>query len=185
MRILLLVLGVMLLLVPQILAQSPVLGVGASGGMNIPIVQEDQSSGLVFEFRARVKSLSWLVLEPKLSFIKNGDPDSDDFTFDIAGSKITAYGADVVLGGGMGLTGFRPFFVAGIGFYSVGNDDTEVAFEVGTDFGWSAGFGFDFGFSPNMGLDIRGKLHVISAEGDATRKSAAITGGLNYYFGGK
>jgi hypothetical protein len=185
MRILLLTVGVLLLFLSVAPAQTPAIGVGFSGGMDIPIIQEDQSSGSIFELRARVRSLPWLMVEPKLSFIRHGAPEFDSFNFDIDGSSVTAYGADVVLGGGMGLTGLRPFFVGGIGFYSVSNDDTEVAFESGTDFGWSAGLGFDFGFSPTLSLDLRGKLHVISSEGDASKKSAAITGGLNYYFGGR
>ncbi len=175
-----------LLLTAGGMAQAPAFGVGASGGINVPIIQDDQESGSIFEIRGRLEAVPFLVVEPKLSFASYGSPDTfNDVVWDIDGSKLVMYGVDGVLSGGMSGVGFKPFFVGGIGFYNIKNDDTEAFLESKTKFGWSAGVGFALGLSPQLDLDVRGKLHVIMHEGSSSKKSAALIGGVNFYFGGK
>jgi hypothetical protein len=41
----------------------------------------------------------------------------------------------------------------------------------------------EFGVAPSLGIDVRGKLDVINSEGGGSKKSAAVLGGINYYFG--
>ena len=165
-------------------AQGSKMGVGASGGMNMPLLQDDQKSGSTFEFRGRFQAVPLFVLEPKLSLTYYGSPDEiEGVAWDIGGSKITSYGVDAVLSGPMDAIGLKPFFVAGIGFYKTSNDDTENVLESATKFGWSAGLGFGIGVSPKFDVDVRGKAHVISHEGSSSKKSVALYGGLNYYFG--
>lgn len=177
--------GLVLLLAGLASAQAPKFGVGASGGINIPIVQDDQKSGSIFEFRGKLQPLPFLGVEPKLSFSSYGSPDTfEDVVWDIDGSKLVMYGVDGVLGSGPGL-GPRPFFIFGLGMYSISNDDTEAFIESQTKFGWSAGVGLGIGVSPKFDIDVRGKLHVITYEGSSSKKSLAVTGGLNYYFGVK
>ncbi|MBD3258573.1 outer membrane beta-barrel protein [candidate division GN15 bacterium] len=170
--------------IAQAQVPGPKFGVGASGGLNIPILQDDQESGSIFEFRGRLQPLPFLAVEPKISFSSYGSPDTfEDVVWDVDGSKLVMYGVDGVLGGGAGI-GIRPMFVVGLGFYNIKNDDTEAFLESQTKFGWSFGAGLGIGVAPKIELDVRAKAHIVMYEGSSSKKSLAITGGLNYYFGG-
>ncbi len=174
---------VMILLAQPAFAEGITFGVGVAGGLDYPIVQDDQSQGTVFGLKGRFKTIPAIALEPNLYFTNFGDPPAhEDFTNDIGGSKITAYGIDATLGAGFGDTGVKPYGVFGAGFYKVKRDQTH---QDKTDFGWSAGFGIEFGATSTVGIDVRGKLAVIPTDGGASRKSASVTGGLNYYFGNR
>ncbi len=161
------------------------LGVGVSGGMDFPLAQFDQSSGPVYGFRGRVGVTSAVVLEPNLYLTKYGDPpEHDDFVPDIDGNEVTGYGIDAALGASAGGTGIKPYGLLGIGGYKVTQSAGDLTISDNTDFGWSAGFGVEFGVAPQVGLDLRGKVVVISTEGSGSKKSGIVTGGIHYYFGG-
>mgnify|MGYP001362383390 CR=1 FL=1 len=152
-------------------------GVGAYGGMNIPIVQEDQSTGTTFGLKAKVSLIPGIALEPNINFAKFGEA-----TFEFGtrpGTKVNSYGLDACLGSGLGTIGFKMYGLLGFGYFTLKRDyDEEVK-----KMGWSTGLGFEIGFTETLGVDIRGKLNVIATEGGGSKKAAAVTGGLNYYFG--
>jgi opacity protein-like surface antigen len=176
----------MVLLISAAEAGDLKLGVGATGGINVPIVQDDQKAGSIFEFRGRLQAVSMVVVEPKLFFSSYGSPETfEDIVWDVDGSKIVAYGIDALVGGGMGSQGFKPFIVAGVGLYSISNDDTKSFMASQTKFGWSAGLGFGIGVTPAIDIDVRSKVHIITFEGSSSKKSVSVGGGLNYYFGGE
>jgi len=166
-------------------------GVGTSGGLTYPVVQDDQGSGTIFAFRARWSLGGFGVLEPTLAFTSYGAPDPmeidghQSLDLGIDGSKITMYGVNFVLGGAPGAVGLKPMFMGGLGFYKTSNDDTENLQESETKIGFSGGLGLAFGLSPQFELDGRGQLHVITSEGGASKKSVTILFGVNFYFGGK
>jgi opacity protein-like surface antigen len=171
-------------LATPVMSQGIKLGVGVNGGLDIPVLQDDQKQGTIFGFRGRVNLIPLITVEPNLMFTSYGDPDLDDpdyegITADLDGSKITSYGVDGTIGTGFGMPGFQPFGIAGIGMYKVKNDQTG---EDDSNFGWSAGLGFGLGITPQIGADIRGKAVVIPIEG-ASKKSIVATVGLYYYFG--
>ncbi|MEZ5360221.1 MAG: outer membrane beta-barrel protein [Candidatus Zixiibacteriota bacterium] len=181
MRKTLLVLGVLFLTVSMSHAEAPKFGVGGFGGINIPIVQDDQKSGTVFGLKGRLVVTSFLVAEPHVSFGKWGDPDPiDGVNLEIAGSKITSFGIDATLGGMPGKKGLKPFAFVGFASYKVKNDDT--AYDE-SKLGIAGGFGFLIGVSPLLDIDIRGKA-VIAPQEEGSKKAVWILGGLNYYFGG-
>jgi hypothetical protein len=153
-------------------------GFGAFGGAVIPIAQEDQGEGGVFGFRGQVSVLPGLVVEPNVSFAKFGDSEFDFGTRE--GTKITSYGAEILIGARPGQVGFGMFGIIGAGAYSMSR---LLSSEDVTKFGFSTGVGFSVGLMPKFGLDLRGKVDVISSEGGGTKKSAAVIGGLNYYPG--
>ena len=157
-------------------AQAPSLGVGVFGGLNIPIVQDDQGSGTAFGVRVRVKLLPFLVAEPNLLLSKWGEPDPiEGVTLAIDGSKITGFGIDATLGGLPGGVGFKPFAFVGVGSFKIKNEQTKYD---ESNLGVKGGIGFGIGLSPKFDLDIRGGLLVVPQEDGGSKKGALITGGL-------
>jgi len=152
-------------------------GVGVCGGMNIPVIQQDQGSGTIFGLKAKLNLLPGVSVEPNLNFAKFGDAKKDYGTR--KGSKITSYGVDAILGAGLPGVGVKMYGLVGGGIYSTKRDNDPDA----TKMGWAAGLGLEVGFTSKIAVDIRGKLNVIGSEGGGTKKSAALAGGVNYYFG--
>lgn len=181
MKKLILLAGIMLLCASLTFAQAPKFGVGGFGGINIPVVQDDQASGTVFGLKARVKLLPIIVAEPNVSFGKWGGPDPvDGVDLEIDGSKITSFGIDFTVGGMPGKAGFKPFALVGVASYKIKNDDTGYD---NSKLGLAGGFGFAYGLSPLLDIDIRGKA-IIAPQEEGSKKAIWILGGVNYYFGG-
>lgn len=171
----------LVLLAAPILSAGPI-GIGGFGGANIPVVQEDQSTGTAFGLHGKMKLVSALAVEGNLTFSKYGETSIEIGSIDntIEGSKVNSYGIDLLLGGGVGgMAGFKPYGVFGAAFYNTTRDFDEDA----TKIGWSAGFGFEINPAAQIGLDFRGKVVVISSEGGGSKKSALVTGGFYYYLG--
>ena len=161
--------------------QEAKVGIGAFGGLNIPLVQDDQTNGTAYGIMARIKFLPFLNVEPNVMFGKWGEPDPvDGVDLGVDGSKITSFGVDAVLGGMPGVVGFKPYGVLGVGSYKIKNDDTGFD-ESGL--GWSGGLGFGIGFSRKFDIDVRGKLIVAPQDG-GSKKALTVTGGVLYYLGG-
>ncbi len=177
-KLLMVALGLLLLLQSASAAGLSV-GVGAFGGVSIPVAQEDQSQGTVFGFRGSLKALSLITLEPHITFLKYGDPDIDEIIGDPTGAKVNAYGVDARLGSLAG-PGLSPFFFVGIGIYNTKNDDFQVD---ESEVGYSGGLGVEIGVGPSFGLEVRGRFDVIGTEGGGSKKAVLITAGVTYYFG--
>jgi hypothetical protein len=179
MKKVILLLLILTLLSPCIHAQGLKLGVGAFGGMNIPVVQDDQKTGSVFGFRAGLRVLPFLIAEPNVTFGKWGSPDEvEGVKWEIDGSKINSYGIDAIIGNVHGIKGFKPYGILGAGIYSIKNDDTGYD---ESKLGFSGGFGFGIGLSPMLDVDVAGRL-VVAAQEEGSKKALFVTAGLNYYF---
>lgn len=165
------------LLCSTLLAQAPQIGIGAFGGLNIPIAQDDQGSGSVFGIRGRIQVLPLLVAEPNFLVSNWGAPDAiDGVDLGIDGSKVTGFGLDVTVGGGMVGVGFKPFAVVGIGSFKVENEETGYD---ESNFGFKGGIGFGIGLTPRFGLDVRATALIIPQEDGGSKKGALIIGGVN------
>jgi len=175
----LILLCIMLLLVSLAHAQTPKFGIGAFGGLNMPILQDDQGNGTVFGLKAKLKMIPMILLEPNITFGKWGDPDPVDGVELASGSKINSYGVDAILGGSPGMAGVKPFFLVGAAIFSVKNDDT--GFDE-SKLGYSAGLGISIGGGPKVDIDIAGKM-VFAVQESGSKKAVYILGGLTYYFG--
>ncbi len=182
MKRMLAVFAIVVLLAPVVVAQTPSFGVGAFGGMDFPILQEDQAQGTIFGVRGRIKLIPLITIEPNVSFTKWGDPELGltGVTNDLDGSKVTFYGVDGTLGAPLAGPGFRMFAIGGIGFYKIKRDQTS---QDDTSLGFSGGVGFGLGVTPLIGIDVRGKFHVVPIDGGGSRKSVSAVLGLNYAFG--
>ncbi len=172
--------GLTLIVISGARAQEIKIGAGAFGGVNIPIVQQDQDMGTAFGIRGRIAFKPIIVIEPNITFGKWGEPgDVDGYELGIDGSKITSFGVDVAVGGTPGVPGLKPIIFAGIGIYSIKNDDTDFD---ESKLGFDGGLGLMIGAMPYLDIDIRGTLMIATQE-EGSKKAAIITGGLTYYFG--
>ncbi len=182
MRKAVLVIASLAVIVSSVSAQGPAprFGVGAFGGLNIPILQADQKSGSEFGVRGRVALLSFFVLEPNVTFVKWGKPDPvQGVDLGIDGSKVTSVGLDATLGFAPGTVGIKPFGLVGIGSYKVKNDAT--GFDQ-SNVGYSVGFGFGIGVASKIDIDFRGEAIVMPQTDGGSKKAAALTAGLGYSF---
>ena len=177
-KLLLVALGLLVLL-QSVSAAGLSVGVGAFGGVGIPIIQDDQSQGTVFGIRGSVKALSVLTVEPHLTFLKYGDGEVDAIGDEFPGAKVNGYGVDARLGSLPG-PGLSPFFFVGLGVYKTKNDDLQAD---ESDVGISGGLGLEIGMGPSLGLEVRGRFDVIKTDGGGSKKAALITAGVNYHIG--
>ena len=67
------------------------IGVGAYGGTNIPIVQDDAENGALFGIRGRI-GIPFFTFEPSVNFLSNGDAEE---TFDGVPAPVTFEAPDV------------------------------------------------------------------------------------------
>jgi hypothetical protein len=179
MRRVLLITFLVALLSPLADAQGIRLGVGAFGGWNIPIAQEDQSTGTVFGAMARIRFMSIFVAEPNVTFGKWGNPNPvRGIDLDIEGSKINSYGINAVIGNLPGVVGLKPFGFVGGSIYKITNDDTGYD---ESKLGYSAGVGIAYGLAPMFDINARFTAAVAPQE-KGTKKTGYVTGGLTYYF---
>ncbi len=174
---------VLLLLVSALLVAPTVeatgLGVGAFGGVSIPIVQKDAAQGIVAGAHVRLSLIGMLGVEPNFTYMKDGDWKVDDLpgvTF--KGSKVSAYGVNLILGGAGPFAGVRFFPFIGGKIYNLKkpelNSDSQI--------GWNLGVGLEFGIG-NLGIEARAAGELMKLKPKGSRKWAHITAGLNYYFG--
>ncbi|MFH1699578.1 MAG: outer membrane beta-barrel protein [Candidatus Zixiibacteriota bacterium] len=153
-------------------------GAGISAGPLYPVLQQDQESGYTIGLKIRSKLIGPVFFEPNLRFGGFGD-------ISIAGvggregSKITFYGLDMTLGGGNGGVGPKPYLFIGGGVYNVKREGDET----GNNSGWSTGVGVAVGLMKYLDIDLRGRFNIVSSEGSSSRKSAAVTIGVVYFFG--
>jgi len=167
-------------LIPTTLIKAVSFGIGAYGGTEIPVVQDDQAQGTTFGFHARVKIIPVIVLEPNINFTNFGDPTFAEFTSDLQGSKVTSYGVDATFGAPFADAGLNLYGIFGAGFYNIKRDQT---FQDETKLGWSGGLGLALAFTTQIALDARSKLNVIPSDNGGSKKSLSLIGGLNFYFG--
>jgi hypothetical protein len=150
-------------------------GVGAFGGLSVPIVQDDTGQGTVFGLRVPVNLVPMISVEPYFSSASGGDKEETfgSITETRTGLDVTGFGANVLIPFG---TGFRFYPFAGIGSHTIkreGSDDlTKTAYN----------FGLGIGFSPpvvGLSVDVRGELTAV-VDGDVSRKWANATVGVSY-----
>jgi hypothetical protein len=151
--------------------------------MDFPLLQDDNTSGAIYGVRGIVKLQMPVTLEPFVYFGSYGAGEFEEFTNDLEGAEITAYGIDATLFKSTG-KGIGPYFLVGAGFYDIADDGIQEAFESqGTRLGYSVGAGLNIGVTPYLSIDIRGKGNLVTQDGGGSRKSAGVTGGISYFFG--
>jgi len=149
-------------------------GVGAFGGMSLPILQDDTGQGTVFGLRAPVAVIPLVTVEPYFAKTSGGDKDQDiaGTTITRSGLDVTGFGANVLLTFG-GKIQMYPF--AGIGSYKLSRTGSEDL----TNTAYTFGLGRGISPMPKLSIHVRGEL-AAAVDGDVSRKWANATVGVSY-----
>ena len=149
-------------------------GVGAFGGVSIPVLQDDNGQGTVFGLRAPVTLIPLVTVEPYFAKTSGGDKDQDieGTTITRSGLDVTGFGANVLLTFGDKIQ-LYPF--AGIGSYKLSREGSEDL----TNTAYTFGLGLGISPMPKLSIHVRGEL-AAAVEGDVSRKWANATIGVSY-----
>lgn len=154
-------------------AQAGSIGVGAFGGVSVPIVQSDVAQGSMFGVRVPVKLVPLLAVEPYYASSALGDAEEDvaGITYTREGFDSKAYGANVMLTMG-GPLQFYPF--VGIGQTKLKRTGTDESLTT-----YNFGLGLGITPAPKFTIHIRGEL-AAAVDGETSRKFGNATVGLSY-----
>ena len=157
------------------------ISVGVIGGLNIPIAQDDAGNGSLFGAKLRIAAISFLAVEPVLTFMQQGDAAAEigDEEFELDGGKSTALGVNLIIGpsGPPDRVGF--YGIIGVASHAVKQEGTEDQNRLAM----SLGPGMQIALRDKFALDIDARLHMISLDGGGARKNLGLSGGLVYYLG--
>jgi hypothetical protein len=151
-------------------------GLGAYGGKSIAVIlQNDIKPGSIFGLRVPVKITPLVSAEAYYASTAGGDQSVGvaGLTYTISRVDDTAFGVNALFTFGTGMQ-FFPF--AGIGSNHLKGDRLDVT-QTGYDFGMGIGFKLPL---PGLSGDVRGALNIVPSPGEASRKWAELTVGLNY-----
>ncbi len=162
-------------------ANAVTVGVGAFGGLAIPIVNDLSTQGSVFGVRAPVGISPMFTAEAFYSQSALGDVEESfggPTTFTRDGGDVTGFGANAIfnLGGG---SSFHFFPFAGIGSYKIKRSGSEDISDVGYNFG--LGIGFAVPSLVGLSFDVRGEALMIKTD-DTSQKIGNVTAGATYKF---
>jgi hypothetical protein len=148
------------------------IGVGAYGGTNIPIVQDDAENGGLFGIRGRI-SLPIITLEPSINFLGSGDAERtiEGVPVTFEAPKVTSYAFNVLW-----QSGFT------YGTVGIGRSSVDIPDGVGetTETTYNFGGGVEVGVGP-ISVDVSPRFFVINTADSASRKSVVLMIGANYY----
>jgi len=151
-------------------------GLGAFGGVSIPVVNDLSKQGSTLGIRAPVKLLPMVTVEPFFASSALGDV-SDDFgtpiTYTRDGGKVSAFGATALITFGGDRLQFYPFF--GLASYKLTRSGAEDIKDAGYN------FGLGLGISPisKVTVHLRGELSMIATD-ETSQKFANVTAGVSY-----
>lgn len=153
---------------------SPIgVGMGAYGGVSIPIIQDDVSGGSLFGIRVPVKAIPMITVEPYYltSSLGDGEETIGGVKYTRDGFDHTGIGVNAILGMGLGF-GLHPY--VGIGSHKLKRAGTEIK-----ETAYNVGLGFGLNAIPKMSIQVRGELNMV-VTGDTSRKFANGTVGVSY-----
>jgi hypothetical protein len=169
-----------LILSAPVWAQKDV-SVGAFGGLNIPIVQEDAGSGTDFGVKAKFSPMPMIAGAAFFEARTFGDA---SFTlgnteYTTPGGNVTSFGVEALIGNTGGGPGPHFYWAVGISSYKWTRDNWEDVSKVG----YHVGPGIEIVLPAKIGIEVRGKFELVPTEGDGSRKNALLLVGANYHIG--
>jgi hypothetical protein len=150
------------------------LGIGAYGGVSIPVLQDDVEQGTTYGVRAPLHLLPTLTFEPFYESTGLGDVDEDfgGLPYTRSGGDMSRFGLNVLFEFGTGVT-FYPY--GGFSSHKWTRDGSPDFDEVG----YNGGLGIGFGTGIGLRFDLRGELDVIPTD-DTSRKFGNVNVGVSY-----
>ena len=150
------------------------IGLGAYGGLSLPILQGNAGNGSQFGLRFPVNLVPMLTAEPFYARSALGDVEEvlGGHTYTRSGPDVTAYGANLLLHLG-GPVRFYPY--GGIGSSTIKQSGTPDV----TETSYNLGVGVGFSPMPKIAIDARGDLNSVMT-GGTSRKFANLTVGVSY-----
>lgn len=150
------------------------IGLGAFGGISVPVVQDDSEQGSMFGLRAPVQLVPLLTVEPFYAQTGLGNTDATiaGLSYTLEGFDITTFGLNAMLTMG-GPVSFYPY--VGISSNSMkrgGGDSSSFT-------GYAGGLGVAISPMPKLTVHLRGELQAI-VDGEASRKFGNVTLGASY-----
>ena len=150
-------------------------GVGVVAGPQFPIAQDDAGAGLAYGLRGRVGVLPMLVAEASVTWLNNGDGETDS-GMALESPSATLYQVNALLkSSGIG---FSMYLTGGLGWTSF---DVPGGLGSQNETTFSAGIGAEMGLGP-ISVDFSPRLFVIQTEDGASRKNLGVLVGAHYYF---
>ena len=159
-------------------AQAASVGLGVFGGLSVPIVQPDQSSGSTFGVRVPIHVVPMIAVEPFYASTALGDKTVAVGPINVnrPGADVTTYGLNAMLSMG-GPLRFYPFAGIGSAKYKIGDVLNHVTNYNVTSY--QAGVGLGITPFPKVSVDLRGELQYASKPG-FVRRNAGVTLGASY-----
>jgi len=162
-------------------ASAAQIGLGAYGGINVPVLNDLSKQGTDFGIRVPIKLGDLFSVEGFYSQSSLGDVDQafggSSYTRD--GGDLKAFGANALLTVG---EGFRVFPFAGVGSYRLTRSGSEDVSDMGFQFGLGLGFLPDPAVE-RLSIDIRGEVDMMVTD-QTSQKFAKATAGVSYLFFG-
>lgn len=145
--------------------------IGAYGGYQWPIVQDDAEPGGLFGLKAKINLAPALDLEPNVTWINNGDTETSSGG-EVPAPEVISYAlnANLKFGGMLQIT-------AGLGWSSVDLPITGSQ----NKFSFNAGLALEIPVGPVV-IDISPRFLLINTESGASRKHGLLMAGLNLWF---
>jgi len=151
------------------------IGIGAFGGVNIPVLNDLSKQGSDFGVRVPVKLIPLFTVEPFFSSSSLGDVEETfgSTTYTRDGGDLKAFGANVLFTFGSPVFQLFPF--AGIGSYKLERAGAEDV----SDVGYSFGLGLGLSPIPKVGVNVRGEFDMVVTD-ETSQKFAKVTAGASY-----
>jgi hypothetical protein len=163
-------------------ASAAQIGLGAYGGINVPVLNDLSKQGTDFGVRVPIKLADLFSVEPFFSMSSLGDVDESfggPSSFTMNGGDPKASGANAMFTVG---EGFKVFPFAGIGSYRLTRSGSDDVSDMGFQFGLGLGFLPDPAVE-RLSIDIRGEFDMMVTD-QTSQKFAKATAGVSYLFFG-
>ncbi|MEJ2722238.1 MAG: hypothetical protein P8181_14050 [bacterium] len=162
------------------------LSIGAYGGMDIPVVNDEIKNGPLFGLQGRVGFLSFLAAGAYYRSSSYGDMDGtffegdpDEFTSSISGGNANSFGVDAYFGRVSGTSGLNFYLYGSISSYRWSRDDREDISKAA----YGVGLGAEVVLPFKLGIEGRGVFRVVPTDNSGSLKSVLWFIGANYHFG--
>ncbi len=162
------------------------LSVGALGGMDIPVANDEVKSGPLFGVQGRVGFTPFFAVGAFFRASSYGDMEAtffegepEEFTSSISGGSAKSFGVDAYFGRVSGMAGANFYLYGSIGSYKWTRDNRDDISKVA----YGMGLGAEVVLPFKLGVEGRAVFQVAPTDNSGSLKSVLWFIGANYHFG--